>query len=284
MGIYWRNVRSFLRKLGSTKRPVAVSLDSNFWSYIEQNLNTRGERPSTVRARVGLTGLSELRGIFDNLIGVAAGWRALRNRYAPKVMLGYSFDDWAAAGIDIARDSPPRATVLDSARQAAEFYLTVAANDMDFAALTINGDGSEEGQNPSPQYVYSPAEKESVVAFVREFVRVADIPVVLEGVPLGNSVTKAITDKKFHWRDSWVQWLVGTDRFTGIRRLHDAGVIGLMFGVSYGEGETCPCDAAKDGVTDNGKYPRRSTSADDDGGYFRDRMAALRRSGGLEVR
>ena len=55
-------------------------------------------------------------------------------------------------------------------------------------------------------------------------------------------------------------------------------------GVSSGPGETCPCDAAGDGVTNKGRYAQPSTSADDDGGYFADRMAALRRAGELSVR
>jgi len=283
MGIYWRNVRRFLKEVGSTGRPAAVSLDANFWSYMQQHLTVRGERADTVTARVGVTGLPELRGIFDNLLGVAKGWRTLRDRYAPKVMLGYEFDDWAASDIDISRDGPPVATVVSSARQAAEFFIDVGANEFDFAALTINGDGVEEGQGPNPKFVYSPAEKETVVAFTREFVRVARIPIVFEGVPLGNTVTKAITDKPYHWRDSWVQWLIGTDAFSGLRKLREAGVIGVMLGVSGGEGETCPCDAAKDGVTNDGRYARRSTSADDDGGYVADRMKALRDAGGLSL-
>ena len=106
---------------------------------------------------------------------------------------------------------------------------------------------------------------------------------VLEGVPLGNTVSKSISDRPFHWRDSWVQWLIGDKRFSGLRRMHDAGVIGVLFGVSYAEGETCPCDAAHDGVTNDGKYPQRATSSDDDGGYFAERMAALNQAGGLPL-
>lgn len=283
MGIYWRNVRRFLKEVGSTDRAAAVSLDSNFWSYLEQHLAVRGGRADTVPAKVGVTGLPELRGIPDNLVGIAKGWRALRDRYAPEVLLGYEFDDWAAADIDIARDGPPIETVVNSARQAAEFFLFVGANELDFGALTVNGDGAQEGQAPNAKYVYSPSEKEALVAFVREFVRVTGIPMVLEGVPVGNTVTKAITDKDFHWRDSWVQWLIGSDDFTGLRKLHDAGVIGVMFGVSFAEGETCPCDAAQDGVTNAGKYAKRSNSADDDGGYFADRVRALRKAGGLPL-
>jgi serine/threonine-protein kinase len=282
MTIYWRNVRDLLRRLGSTRTPVALSVDANLWSYLEADLDAPGEPSSSVAARVGSTGLPELRGIEDTLRGFAKAWRALRDRDARNVALGYAFDDWAT-NVDISEQSPSPATAAAAGREAGRFYRAVVGDDFDFAALVINGEGAEEGQNHSPEVVYSHAEKDAVVAFVRDFVRVAGVRVVLENVPFGNTVSKAISDRAYHWHDSWVQWLMGSDRFDGLRRFRDAGVIGLMFGVSDGPNETCPCDAAEDGVTNDGKYARRSTSADDDGGYFAERAAALRKAGSLSL-
>ena len=283
MRIYWRNVKAFLQDVGSTRQTAAVSLDSNFWSYLEKQLVPQGASPASVQAWVGGTGLPELKGIPDNLQYIAAGWRELRDRYAPKVRLGYEFDDYASDTLDISRsDNPPEQTVVQAARLAGQFYETVAAGDLDFAALTING-LAEEGEDPSPTNNYSPAEKAAVVTYVREFSARAHVRVVLEGVPLGNTVSKAITDKPYHWHDTWVQWLVGDDRFSGLRKLRDAGVIGVMFGVGSGADETCPCDAKHDGTTNGGKYSTPSTSADDDGGYFAARMAALSKAGGLSL-
>jgi hypothetical protein len=166
-----------------------------------------------------------------------------------------------------------------AARDAGRFYRSLGP--FDFAALEIAY--SEEGQNPDPHEVYSPAEKQAVVAFVREFVRTSGMPMVLEGVPLGNAVSRAIDDTPYHWRDSWVQWLIGTDAFTGLRALRDAGSIGIQFGVAHDDAETCPCDAAQDGITNGAERGTVSTSADDDGGYLATRMAALRRAGGLAL-
>jgi hypothetical protein len=76
---------------------------------------------------------------------------------------------------------------------------------------------------------------------------------------------------------------MGTDDFAGLTKLRDAGVIGVVFGVGTGPDATCPCDAAKDGVTNDGKRGRRSQSADDDGGYLAERVAALTRAGGMPL-
>jgi serine/threonine-protein kinase len=278
MEAYWRNVRLFLKSLGSARRPVAVSLESGVWPLLEQNLGFVGARPDTIDALVGASGLPELRGLPDTLPGVAQGWVRLRNRYAPQALLGYRMADYGT-NVDISRRLPAEATLVAAGRDAGHFYLELAV--LDFAGLEIAY--SEEGQNPNRIDVYSPEEKEGVVTFVREFVRTTGMPMIIDDVPLGNTVMKTIDDGPYHWRDSWVEWLIGTDRFSGLRRLRDAGVIGVHFGVSSGETETCACDAAQDGVTNGGRRGRVATSPDDDGGYLAERMTALRRSGGMSL-
>ncbi len=173
-----------------------------------------------------------------------------------------------------------RVALLTAAREAGRYYLALGR--LDFAALEIAY--SEEGQNPDAHEVYSPAEKQGVVAFVREFAETTGMPMTLESVPLGNSVSRTIDDSPYHWRDSWVEWLIGTDSFTGLTALRDAGVIGIQFGAASDDASTCPCDAAQDGVTNDGPRGKIATSADDDGGYLAERMRALRTAGGLPLR
>jgi hypothetical protein len=62
-------------------------------------------------------------------------------------------------------------------------------------------------------------------------------------------------------------------------------VIAFLFG-GGAAGTTCACDATKDGVTNpvpvNGNT-RPSLSADDDGGFFRNRARAYYRRGGIRL-
>lgn len=279
MRIYWRNVRQFLRSLGSTDAPVAVSYEPSVFSLLERQLDNASASPDSVPAVVGGSGVRELRGLPDNLVGFARGWEELRDRHAPKALLGYFLNDYAA-GIDIARTRPPRPTVVAAGGRSASFSLDLKGA-YDFATMEVNW--HEAGKEPAQSKVYSIEEKEAMVDFVRAFVREADTPVVLLGVPLGNTASRAITDRPYHWHDSWVQWLMGTNDFAGLRKLRDAGVIGVSFGVSSGKDATCACDAAHDGVTNGGNHGSPSTSADDDGGYFAERAAVLRRTGGLHL-
>jgi hypothetical protein len=64
-----------------------------------------------------------------------------------------------------------------------------------------------------------------------------------------------------------------------------AGFAGLMFGRGADD-NTCACDAAHDGATNPPPIDgntRPSLSADDDGGYFRDRVRAYYRAGALPL-
>jgi hypothetical protein len=223
-------------------------------------------------------GFKELQDLPDTLPGLAGGWLALRNRYAPKVLLGYGVNDYGTS-FDISRDLPPHRTLVAAARAAALFYINLEI--FDFASLEIAY--NEEGKDPNRLNLYSPAEKDGVVTFVREFVRSTKMPMVLDSVPRGNTVMKTIDDDDFHWRDSWVQWLIGTNDFSGLKKLRDAGAIGIAFGVGDEATATCFCDAAKDGVSNDGRRGRLATSADDDGGYFAQRAAALGRAGGVAL-
>jgi hypothetical protein len=278
MRTYWRNVRRFLQALGSAAVPAAVVVEPSVWALMEANLAPIPALPNSVPVLVGDVGLKELRGLPDTLPGLAGGWLALRNRYAPEALLGYGVNDYGTS-FDLSRQLPPDPTLVAAARAAAQFYIDLKI--FDFASLEISY--NEEGKDPDRLNVYSSAEKQGVVTFVREFVRTTKMPMVLDSVPRGNSVMKTIDDDDFHWRDSWVQWLIGTDDFSGLKKLRDAGAIGIAFGVGDQATATCFCDAANDGVTNDGRRGRLATSADDDGGYFAQRAAALRRVGGVAL-
>jgi hypothetical protein len=87
-----------------------------------------------------------------------------------------------------------------------------------------------------------------------------------------------------HFQDNHVQTLLGGSR-AQLQAYAQAGVIAFLFG-GGAEGTTCACDARRDGVTNPapiGGNARASLSADDDGGYFRDRARAYYRGGAVAL-
>ncbi|MDX6475279.1 MAG: hypothetical protein QOH95_790 [Gaiellaceae bacterium] len=82
-----------------------------------------------------------------------------------------------------------------------------------------------------------------------------------------------------------VQWLLGPGSGARLRACAAAGFAGLMFGRGA-DGATCACDAAKDGVTNPAPIDgttRPSSSADDDGGYFKMQARAYYKAGALAL-
>lgn len=283
MGIYWRNVRAFFKQLGRTGRPAAVDVELSVWSGIEQQLVFSQGQPSDVVAIVGSSGLPELRGLPDNIEGYGQAFKVLRDRYAPKVLIGAPMDFYGTND-DLRRVVPSAATIRSLATEQGQFFanLSSVGESWDYADFNING--TEQGENPNASQNYaSEAKKQAVLAWIRQFEHVTRVPIVLLDVPQGNTVMKTIDNRPYHWSDSWVQWLMGDSHFTHLRQLRDAGVIGVEFGVAAGRDETCFCDAAHDGITNGGRTGIVSHSPDDDGGYFRMRVTALRSAGGLPL-
>src|SRR5205814_8516373 len=111
----------------------------------------------------------------------------------------------------------------------------------------------------------------------------ADIRMVAWQIPLGNTLMRAMNNTWDHFQDNRVQWLLGSRAH--LRAYAAAGYVGFLFGRGA-DGATCACDAAKDGVRNPAPIDgntRRSISADDDCGYFKERAAAYYRASPLSL-
>jgi hypothetical protein len=104
-------------------------------------------------------------------------------------------------------------------------------------------------------------------------------------IPLGNTKMRAMNDTWWHYQDNKVEWFFDDPGRANLSAYARAGVIAFLFG-GGSAGTTCACDAAGDGVTNPppiGANTRASLSADDDGGYFRERASAYYASGAMAL-
>ena len=95
-------------------------------------------------------------------------------------------------------------------------------------------------------------------------------------IPMGNTLMRATNDTWGHYADNRPEWFLDDVTDGNLASWRDDGVIALLFGGGAG-GTTCACDGVGDGTTNppaSGTHTRASLSADDDGGYLRDRVAA----------
>jgi hypothetical protein len=267
---WYANARLLFKRAGAfKKRRVIVHVEPDLWGYVQQA--AAKDDASRVPAAVASSGDPDLKGLPNDVSGFARAVVRLRNKYAPNVRLGYHLSVWGTR-TDIALQNPPDKQVDALGRRAARFLKSLKARfDMTFAEF----DDRDSGFN---QFVYgdggaswwTPADFRRDVRFDRVYSRNARQSIVKWQIPLGNTLKPAMNDTWGHYRDNRVQWLLGgSGGRKHLRAYRDAGVIALLFG-GGAEGTTCACDADHDG-------------ADDDGGYFKDRVRAYGKAGPLRL-
>jgi hypothetical protein len=228
--------------------------------------------------------VKQLRGLPNSFAGWAQAWVALRDSLAPQVQLGWSVDSYGV-GDYLVPNRPTDPTLAQYKQALTDFYGRLGT-EFDFIDYTVAyGDGAKIGSD----YVARPGDITILQHWVADMVAATGLRVVLDSIPAGNTLMRAVNNTDYHWQDRYAQLLLGDDaqsraRLTGLR---DAGVIGLLFGPGYSAPQfTCPCDAAGDGKTDppaSGTAVGTSFSDDDDGGYLARRMTAYAASGRLTL-
>lgn len=284
MRAYFENVRFLMQRLGEQDVPVVVHVEPDLWGYAQQR---RGDDPAATKAEVAGSGVAELKGLSNDLPGFARAWERLRDRYAPKVVLGYALSIWGT-NKDIAISNEPDAAVDQLAGRAARFARAAAPGfEVVFAEFNDRTAGYAQARGAGPEAWWDAADFRRHVRFLRGVHTIDRRPIVLWQIPLGNTVMRSMNNTPRHYQDNRVQWLLSPrDNYAHLRSYRAAGAVAFLFGSGQGD-DTHASDAAGDGVTNPRPITgnrRRATSADDDGGYFHQRARAYRRSGLLALR
>ena len=143
---YFSNLTLFFQRAGAfPDRPVVLHVEPDMWGYLQQR--SSGDNAATVPVKVASTGLPELAGLPDNLVGFARALDVLRDTYGPNVTLGYHLSIWGT-GNDIVCTDPPDVTVDALATRAGDFMTSLQGSfDIAFAELSDRDSGFK-------QYVY----------------------------------------------------------------------------------------------------------------------------------
>ncbi|OLC55931.1 MAG: hypothetical protein AUH85_07950 [Chloroflexi bacterium 13_1_40CM_4_68_4] len=285
MRAYFDDLALFFQRAGAfAGRPVVLHVEPDLWGYVQRR--TSGDDAATVRAIVGASGRAELAGLPDDVSGLARAIVALRDRYAPNVLLGYHLSIWGT-GDDPISSKPSDARIDQLAASAAAFYRSLRASfDLSFAEFSdrdaafkqfVGGDGGASW--------WAAADYARNVRFLTDFVAATQRWIVMWQIPLGNTRMRAMNNTWGHYQDNHVEWLLDDPSRAHLRDYVNAGVIAFLFGGGAG-GTTCACDATHDGVTDPapiGGNVMPSLSADDDGGFFRQKAKDYYGAGALAL-
>ncbi len=286
MTAYWADVTLFLQRASAAAsgHPVVLHVEPDLWGYIEQAaVHNAG---SDVAAAVASTGNADLAGLPNTASGFAQAFVRLRDTYAPNVLLAWHLSDWGTM-TDLHASQTSDAQTDALAAKAAAFYTSLGAGfDLAFTDLSdrdsgfyqsIYGDSGASWWNASdfPRYA----------RFISGFSAATGKRVVVWQIPMGNTLMRATNNTWGHYADNRPEYFLNDPADGHLALWRDAGVIGLLFG-GGADGTTCACDAQGDGVTNpaaSGTHTRSSLSADDDGGYLRDRIAAYEAGGALAL-
>jgi hypothetical protein len=284
MAAYYGDLKLFFQRAGSAGGVTVLHVEPDLWAYLQQK--AKSDDAATVPAKVAATGVADLAGLPDNVAGFARAIVALRDKYAPNVLLAYHFSTWGT-GNDFIYSDPSDATVKTIGTRTGTFATSQSARwDIAFTDLSDRDAAFKQFQyNDGGAAWYNAADYRRSVAFIGSFVKAANLRAVLWQIPLGNTKMRAENNTWNHYQDNKVEWLLDDPSGDHLTSYAAAGVAGLLFGRGA-DGPTCACDANNDGLTNpapiNGN-DRSSLSADDDGGFFADRVRAYTAAGTLRL-
>ncbi len=281
---YWQDLKLLFQRAGAFNTTVVVQVEPDFWGYMQQRATN--DDASTVAAAVASTGMPELAGLPNTVAGFAKAVIKLRDLYAPNVILGYHLSIWGT-GVDPIYSNPSDAEIDQLAGRSAAFYQSLGANfDVSFAEFSdrdagfkqvIYGDGGASWWD-SGDFARN-------VRYLGRFSSFIQTRVVLWQLPLGNTKMRAENNTWGHYQDNRVEWLLDDATRAHLTDYLNAGVVAFLFG-GGADGTTCACDATHDGVTNpapiNGNN-LTSLSADDDGGFFRQKAAGYYAGGAMAL-
>jgi hypothetical protein len=283
---YYGNVKAFFREASAAaKGPVVMQVEPDLWGFIEQA--SKRNRAASVAVSVASSGMPELKGLANNASGLAQAIIALRNRYAPHVILAYADSIW---GTDVAiqLNHPSPAEVAAMAAKSVAFYDSLHARfDALFTETTDRDSGYAQVVNGAGRSAWwHLADFRHLGEYIAAVHRALRLPVTVWQIPVGNTLFRVENNTPYHYQDNKVQTLLGSSPAARglLRSYAHAGVAALLFGGGQPT-DTCACATGKpvspepqpiDGNT------RRSLDGDDDGGYFMAQVARYYRLGPLQ--
>ena len=285
MAAWYADLRLFFQRAAGAQT-VVLHVEPDLWGYIEQATGTNDDA-TQIPASVASSGDAALAGLPNTAAGFARAIVRLRDQLAPEraagvppVRLGHELghrvlEQPGRAG---RHARGPRRRVLPLAWRPVrpDLHRHRATATRRFKQI-VYGDGGASRWDDADFVRYA--------RFISGYVADTGHRVVVWQIPLGNTKMRAMNDTWGHYQDNRAQWFLEDPGGTHLAMWRDAGVVALLFG-GGADGTTCACDGQGDGVTNpaaiNGNT-RLSLSADDDGGYFRERAAAYYASGGLDL-
>ncbi len=273
MKAYFENWRLLMQKCAEFGKTVVVHYEPDMPGYFQQGSND----PATLSAKVKSSGFTDskvsMSTYVDNAVGMFKLIKDLRDKYAPKVVLGYHLSQWAT-GQDLIFNKPdPVAT----SKATIAFYKKLETDfDVLFSEFS-DRDAAWYQKIEGKNRWWVDADFESFRLFLKEAHESTKKRIILWQIPCGNTKYKACNNTDHHYQDNRAEFFfeeVNAAKNDRLMQYAKAGVIAYLFG--HGA-PTCtgPYDEKNDGIVNNpapingNNRDAIDGSKDDEGGYLR---------------
>lgn len=273
---YFENWIFLMQRIAIFGRPVVVHLEPDLFGNIQWN----NSDPALTPVAVASSGLPQAVGYENNARGFAQLIVALRDQYAPKVILGWHASTWATRTDLILNQGDPNKLALATAK----FYQALKAPfDVMFSGLSDRDAGYYQTQGKANHW-WQQEDFDSYRQFIARLSGELKQDVILWQIPVGNTLYRSSNNTVGHYQDNRPEYLLQSVLDNGdsshLQQFRDAGVVAFLFGAGQKD-QTEYFDARNDGITnpdpiDNRLYnhtdhlnDRVPLNADDDGGFLR---------------
>jgi hypothetical protein len=273
---YFEDWKLLMVKAGESGKAVIVHHEPDAWGFMHRI----SADPAGLYVAVEDSGFSEVSGFANNAAGFAQALVALRDRYAPNVVLAWHASHWANNTDFTLLDS--RVSPVRAGDDVADFYTALDASfDMIFTDPSDRDWGYLLTVQNDPQHVWNDATFGRFREYAATLHSRTGLPLMLWQVPIGNTVYRSVNNTEGHYQDNQAEYFLGEGGRRHIEQYVNAGVVGILFGRGNSS-QTTYLDGRGDGVTNpppiNGNDVL-AEHADDDGGFLRVRGGAYYEDG-----
>lgn len=261
MKAYLEDIKLVFQKAGEYGKPVLFHHEPDLWGYMCINPAFAPNDPDRIKVMVKSSGFAEAASFDDTAAGFGKCIIALRDKYAPKVVLAWHASKWG--------NPDPHKT--------AAFLAKCGQWDLIFTDLTDRDAGWKVAHHQDSGAWWTEQNFNNFRDWGGELHKQTGMPIVAWQVPIGNTIMASCNNTDGHFMDNRAQYfLEGYPENKHIAQWAERGFVGILFG---GGAANCTDvrDVKKDGVTNptpvKDNAGEKATVPDDDGGYLRSRIA-----------
>lgn len=258
MKAYFEDLKVLFTECGKFGKPAILHHEPDLWGYFRISPVFAPNDPAKVKVMVKSSGFADVAEFDDTAAGFGQAIVAMRDKYAPNVMLAWHASKWG---------NPDTKKMADFCMKAGKWDLLFTdPSDRDSAWRIAKGYHADGAWWDDKEFA-------SFRDWSGALHQLTGLPLIAWQIPIGNTFMASCNNTEGHFMDNRPEYFLEKyPESTHIAEWAARGYIGLLFGGGAG-GCTARNDVMKDGITNpepiKNNKGEKATVADDDGGYLR---------------